>query len=102
VAWRGHRVEPATSTGDLDEAIVALAQYGETVIKTSVSDEDTKMLQEALQPAQIVRGDEAPRRVSFLSGSDVGFAAGAWRHGPRIERVRFARYLRCAPGVEVT
>src|ERR1700752_1662663 len=36
-----------------DKAIAALEQYGGTVIKTSLSDEDTKMLQEALQPAQI-------------------------------------------------
>jgi uncharacterized membrane protein len=33
-----------------DKAIAALAQYGGTVIKTSLSDEDTKRLQEALQP----------------------------------------------------
>ena len=32
-----------------DKAIAALEQYGGTVIKTSLSDEDTK-LQEALQP----------------------------------------------------
>ena len=39
-------------------AIAALQEYGGTVIKTSLSDEDTKMLQEALQPASIVRGEE--------------------------------------------
>ncbi len=33
-----------------DKAIAALEQYGGTVIKTSLSDEDTKKLQEALQP----------------------------------------------------
>ncbi|MGO9790213.1 MAG: DUF1269 domain-containing protein [Solirubrobacteraceae bacterium] len=33
-----------------DKAIAALAQYGGTVIKTSLSDEDTKKLQEALAP----------------------------------------------------
>ena len=33
-----------------DRAIAALQQYGGTVIKTSLSDEDTKKLQEALQP----------------------------------------------------
>jgi uncharacterized membrane protein len=33
-----------------DKAIAALQQYGGTVIKTSLSDEDTKRLQEALQP----------------------------------------------------
>jgi uncharacterized membrane protein len=33
-----------------DKAIGALAQYGGTVIKTSLSDEDTQKLQEALQP----------------------------------------------------
>ena len=32
-----------------DKAIAALEQYGGTVIKTSLSDEDTKRLQEALQ-----------------------------------------------------
>ena len=34
-----------------DKAIAALQTYGGTVIKTSLSDEDTKRLQEALQPA---------------------------------------------------
>ena len=33
-----------------DKAIAALQQYGGTVIKTSLSDEDTKKLQEALAP----------------------------------------------------
>jgi uncharacterized membrane protein len=33
-----------------DKAIAALQQYGGDVIKTSLSDEDTKKLQEALQP----------------------------------------------------
>jgi uncharacterized membrane protein len=33
-----------------DRAIAALAQYGGTVIETSLSDEDTKRLQHALQP----------------------------------------------------
>jgi uncharacterized membrane protein len=33
-----------------DKAIAALSQYGGTVIKTSLSDEDTKKLQDALQP----------------------------------------------------
>jgi uncharacterized membrane protein len=33
-----------------DRAIAALQQYGGTVIKTSLSEEDTKRLQEALQP----------------------------------------------------
>lgn len=40
-------VEQATP----DKAIAALQQYGGTVIKTSLSEEDTKRLQEALQPA---------------------------------------------------
>jgi uncharacterized membrane protein len=31
-------------------AIAARQQYGDTVIKTSLSEEDTKKLQEALQP----------------------------------------------------
>ena len=33
-----------------DKAIAALQQYGGTVIKTSLSDDDTKKLQDALQP----------------------------------------------------
>ena len=33
-----------------DKAIAALEQYGGTVIKTSLSEEDTAKLQEALQP----------------------------------------------------
>jgi uncharacterized membrane protein len=33
-----------------DKATAALQQYGGTVITTSLSDEDTKKLQEALQP----------------------------------------------------
>ncbi|HUO69749.1 MAG TPA: DUF1269 domain-containing protein [Solirubrobacteraceae bacterium] len=33
-----------------DKAIAALQQYGGTVIKTSLSEEDTQRLQEALQP----------------------------------------------------
>jgi uncharacterized membrane protein len=33
-----------------DKAIAALEQYGGTVIKTSLSEEDTRKLQEALQP----------------------------------------------------
>ena len=39
-------VEQATP----DKAIAALQQYGGTVIKTSLSEEDTKRLQEALRP----------------------------------------------------
>lgn len=35
-----------------DKAIAALDQYGGTVIKTSLSDEDTKKLQEALTPRE--------------------------------------------------
>jgi uncharacterized membrane protein len=35
-----------------DKAIAALQQYGGTVIRTSLSDEDTKRLQEALTPQQ--------------------------------------------------
>jgi uncharacterized membrane protein len=41
-------VEQATP----DKAIAALEQYGGTVIKTSLSDEDTAKLQEALNPSQ--------------------------------------------------
>jgi uncharacterized membrane protein len=33
-----------------DKAVAALQQYGGTVIRTSLSDEDTKRLQDALQP----------------------------------------------------
>ncbi len=36
-----------------DKAIAALEQYGGTVIKTSLSEEDTKKLQEALQPPEV-------------------------------------------------
>ena len=35
-----------------DKAIAALEQYGGTVIKTSLSEEDTRKLQEALQPPE--------------------------------------------------
>ena len=35
-----------------DKAIAALQQYGGTVIRTSLSDEDTKKLQEALTPPE--------------------------------------------------
>jgi uncharacterized membrane protein len=35
-----------------DKAVAALEQYGGTVIRTSLSDEDTKKLQEALQAPQ--------------------------------------------------
>jgi len=41
-----------------DKAIAALQQYGGTVIRTSLSDEDTKKLQDALQPS--VPESEAP------------------------------------------
>jgi uncharacterized membrane protein len=37
-----------------EKAIAALQQYGGTVIKTSLSDEDTAKLQEALQPKESV------------------------------------------------
>ena len=46
-------VEQATP----DKAIAALQQYGGTVIKTSLSEEDTKKLQEALQPPPSVGRD---------------------------------------------
>ena len=39
------------------QAIAALQQYGGTVIKTSLSDEDTKKLQKALQPPASVGTD---------------------------------------------
>ncbi len=41
-------IEHATT----DKAVGALQQYGGTVIKTSLSDDDTRRLQEALQPPQ--------------------------------------------------
>jgi len=54
-------LQPATSAlfmmiehATPDRAIGALQQYGGTVIKTSLSDEDTKKLQEALQPPTTV------------------------------------------------
>jgi uncharacterized membrane protein len=37
-----------------DKAIAALSQFGGTVIKTSLSDEDTAKLQEALNPQEVV------------------------------------------------
>jgi uncharacterized membrane protein len=37
-----------------DKAIAALQEYGGTVIKTSLSEEDTKKLQDALQPSTAV------------------------------------------------
>ena len=40
-----------------DKATAALEQYGGTVIKTSLKDEDTKKLQEALQPPAGVGAD---------------------------------------------
>ncbi|HUE27818.1 MAG TPA: DUF1269 domain-containing protein [Solirubrobacteraceae bacterium] len=39
-----------------DKAIAALQQYGGTVIRTSLSDEDTKKLQDALQPTAVTTG----------------------------------------------
>ena len=50
-------VEQATP----DKAIAALERYGGTVIKSSLSDEDTKSLQDGLrrqQPPQLVREDQ--------------------------------------------
>jgi uncharacterized membrane protein len=41
-----------------DKAIAAMQQYGGTVIRTSLSDEDTKRLQDALEPATKI-GDES-------------------------------------------
>ncbi len=55
------QVKPGTSALFLviekatpDKAIAALSQFGGTVIKTSLSDEDTAKLQEALNPQQTV------------------------------------------------
>jgi len=39
-----------------DKAIAALQQYGGTVIKTSLSDENTKKLQDALTPNESAVG----------------------------------------------
>src|ERR1700756_4615764 len=39
-----------------DKAIAALEQYGGTAIKNSLSDEDTKRLQEALRPPTVAAG----------------------------------------------
>jgi len=40
-----------------DKATAALQQYGGTVIKTSLSEQDTKKLQEALQPPTTTSAD---------------------------------------------
>jgi uncharacterized membrane protein len=40
-----------------DKAVAAMQQYGGTVIKTSLSDEDTKKLQDALEPKTAVSAD---------------------------------------------
>ena len=42
-----------------EKAIAALERYGGTVIHPSLSDEDTKMLQDALRLGWIVQGEEA-------------------------------------------
>jgi uncharacterized membrane protein len=39
-----------------DKAIAALEQYGGTVIRTSLSNEDAKKLQDALQPPSTANG----------------------------------------------
>jgi uncharacterized membrane protein len=44
---------------DEDNAIATVQGYGGTVIKTSLSDEDTKRLQEELQPASQSGAHEA-------------------------------------------
>jgi uncharacterized membrane protein len=45
-----------------DKATEALQQYGGTVIKTSLSDEDTKKLKQALRPPTgVAAGSEGPR-----------------------------------------
>lgn len=40
-----------------DKAIAALQQYGGAVIRTTLSEEDTKRLQEALQPPAAAMSD---------------------------------------------
>ena len=57
-------VQPGTSALFLiidkvtpDKAIAAMQQYGGTVIRTSLSDEDTKRLQDALEPSTKVGAD---------------------------------------------
>jgi uncharacterized membrane protein len=62
------RLQPGTSAlfmvieqADPDKAIAALQHYGGTVIKTTLSDADTKKLQEALRPA--ASGAVAPEQA---------------------------------------
>jgi uncharacterized membrane protein len=57
-------VQPGTSALFLiidkvtpDKAIAAMQQYGGTVIRTSLSDEDTKRLQDALEPSTPIGAD---------------------------------------------
>jgi uncharacterized membrane protein len=57
------RLQPGTSALFMmiehvtpEKAIAALEQYGGTVIKTSLSDEDAKRLQDALQPPSTAAG----------------------------------------------
>ena len=67
-----------------DKATEALSQYGGTVIKTSLSDEDTKKLQEALTPAE-------PRRPppDVLNRASAREIRGAHpRPGRRQQRLR--------------
>ena len=50
-----------------DKAVAALEQYGGTVIKTSLSEEDTKKLQEALKPP--AGGGTGPASPELAPGS---------------------------------
>ncbi len=54
-------VEQATP----DKAVAALQQYGGTVIKTSLSDEDTKRLQDALQPVHPTDAAAATPKAAY-------------------------------------
>jgi uncharacterized membrane protein len=63
------RLQPGTSAlfmviehASPDKATGALRQYGGTVIETSLSDEDTRKLKQALRPpTAVAAGSEAPR-----------------------------------------
>ena len=79
-----------------DKAVAALQQYGGTVIRTSLSDEDTKRLQEAIQPPGAGRltasastpeskeihmpvvGAATHQTLSDLSAGKTDFSSGQW------------------------
>jgi uncharacterized membrane protein len=55
-----------------DKAVAALQQYGGTVIKTSLSEEDTKRLQEALQPPEPTGQPVVERTTQSAAAGLVG------------------------------